>query len=669
MKISVIIFLIISLGLIVYSNSLGNDFVWDDKSFVVQNGLIKNLRFTPLYFLSSSALAKGGLAEENYRPFLPLTYAIDYSFWKLNPLGYHITNLLFHIANALLLFYFVFLITKKKAVALFSSLFFLTHPVQTEAVTWISGRADVLFLFFYLTSLIFYVLYRNKEKLFFYFLSIFLFLCSLLSKEMAATLPLMLIIFDYFYGKKEKIYKRIIRYSAFFLILELYVFLRFNIIGKLAQTDYWTGQMYTTMLTMLKGFVYYIKILFFPLNLCVDYLTFPMSFSAREPAVFLSIAVITIFLLVALFFAKRQRLISFSILWFFITLLPVSNLIPIKILIAERFLYLPSIGYCIAIALAIVLLSDRFRKKPVISYSVFSIGVFLVISYSHLTLARNVEWSDEIILWQKTVEQYPDNSRARHNLAVAYVRRANNLDAAYLEVKKALEIAPEYPMARMMLAGYYAQNKKYDDAIREARRVLRDDPEFLQAYQMVGSIYAIQDEYELAFAEYRKALAKDPDFIEAKFAIANIYSLKENTDLAIEKYKEILAKEPPHHYRPHFAAAYLRMGELYADLGEKQKAISAWKKVSTDFKSEIWFSEISEFLTGKTEVEDLLEKTKDWQSEFKIILYYYIGIKNEMDGNSSVAKEYYKKATNIVTPTIEQFKILATERLKNLERS
>jgi len=125
MKTSIMIFLIISVGILIYSNSLGNDFIWDDTGFIIKNDYIKDLRLYQTYFISKEPLAQGGLSEENYRPFLPLSLAIDYYFWKLNPLGYHLTNLLFHILNALALFGLIYIITRSRYIAFLASIFFL----------------------------------------------------------------------------------------------------------------------------------------------------------------------------------------------------------------------------------------------------------------------------------------------------------------------------------------------------------------------------------------------------------------------------------------------------------------------------------------------------------------------------------------------------------------
>jgi tetratricopeptide (TPR) repeat protein len=667
-KTSVLIFLIVSLGIVVYSNSLGNDFVWDDTAFVIENDFIKNPRLIPIYFTSKEALAQGKLAEENYRPFLPLSFFIDYFFWKLNPLGYHLTNTLFHIANAILVFFLIQALTGRKLIAVFTSLFFVTHPIQTESVTWISGRADVLFLFFYLASLILYINYTKKNRLILYFASLLSFACGLLSKEMAATLPLILILYDFFYGKKEKASLRAIRYFPYFLTLEAYLFTRFYIIGKLAQAGYWTGNAYTTMLTMAKGIVYYIGLLIYPVNLCNDYLRFPVSTSIREHSVFFSILTVIILIAGAVTLAKKFKHMSFSIFWFFITLGPAMNIIPINILIAERFLYLPSIGYCFFAATSIILLSEKIGKKPILKRSFFYCAAFLICVYSYLTMARNAEWSDSIALWKKAVKVCPDNDRAHYSLALAYRSRGKDIDMAYEEARKAIEIEPRYLHPRLITASYHISKGQREEAVKELKYAIKSDPNFLHARRFLGGIYAAQGEYDLAYNEFKKVVALDPDFLEAKVDMATLYLLKDDIDSGIKEFNKILRKSPPYHYRSLYAAIHLRLGELYFMIGDKESAIRSWRKVYEDFKYQIWFYEISKFLIGKISFEELLAETPEWQPEFKAICYYYVGIKKEIDQDLETAETYYRKSIDTPTPSFLQIKILAAKRLEKLKK-
>lgn len=667
MKISVIIFLIIGLGVIVYSNSLGNDFIWDDDSFVIRNDFIKNLKLIPRYFTSKEALAEGPLCLENYRPFLVLSYSIDYYFWKLNPLGYHITNLIFHILNAIFVFYLIMLLTKDRFIGLLTSLFFLTHPIQTEAVSWISGRADVLFLFFYLASLVFYIIFVNNKKLLFYIFSLLLFSFSLLSKEMAASLPLVLILLDIFYGKKEKIGNLAIRYLPFFLILESYVFVRFYIIGRLAQADYWAGNFYMTILSMAKGITYYIKLLIYPANLCADYLRFPISNSIADRSTIFSVTFIVFIIILAIYLARKIKEISFSIFWFFITLLPAANIIPIRILIAERFLYLPSIGFCFIIAILIMVVSSRIKRMYFLKYFIFSYAVFLIFIYSYLTMLRNVDWSDEVVFWKKNVDSYPNNERAHLNLSVAYLSRYKDIEKAYKEAKKAIAISPRYSRPRMIVASYFVNKNRFDDAAGVLSNAIKRNPEFLEPYVFLGGIYAFQGKYDLAYKQYRKALARDPYFLEAKLSIAVLHTVEGNPELAISEYERILKEEQLEHYRSHYAAAYLRFGELYANLGDNENAIKMWNKVYEDFSDQIWFYEISKFLVDKTSLEEALKKIESWQPDFKIMGYYFVGIKKEMSGDYKEASKYYNASLNTISESLTPIKTLAKKHLDKIE--
>ena len=463
MKIYFIIFLIISIGIIIYSNSLGNDFVWDDHFLVVNNDFIKNAHFIPSHFISRNALASEDFGQI-YRPLVMLSYTADYFFWKLNPMGYHFANVISHIINAIAVFYLVLLLTKNRFVGLLSALIFLTHPVGTEAVAWISGRKDVLFLFFFLTALIAYIRYARRKQLIFYASSLIFFLFALFSKEMAASLPFILILYDWLYGRDEKVRLKPARVVPYFLILGIYVAMRFLALGKFAEGAYYTGYFYTTFLTMLKGIAHYVKLLFYPVGLCAEYFTFPIATSVRDHTVLLSMALILGLMALGFILAKRSKHVTFAIFWFFITLGPVMNIIPINVLIAERFLYLPSIGFAMAIAVLFKFLFEKFKKKAFLKYAILFVQVIVILLYSYLTMSRNTTWANDEVLSKKILEKYPDNYRIRYNLAVTYMRKDNSLEKAYREIQKTIKIAPDFLPAKMLLYKYYYRTNQREKA-------------------------------------------------------------------------------------------------------------------------------------------------------------------------------------------------------------
>ncbi|MFQ5953195.1 MAG: tetratricopeptide repeat protein, partial [Candidatus Omnitrophota bacterium] len=664
MKISLIILLIISIGIIVYSNSLGNDFVWDDETFIIMNDYIKNLSFAPLYFTSRYALASGDLAHENYRPFLPLSYAIDYFVWKLDPMGYHLTNLVFHVLNALLLFYVVILITKDRYIAFFSSLIFLTHPVQTEAVTWISGRADVMFLFFFLSSFILYIKYGNSGKLFFYSFSLLSFIFALFSKEMAASLLFVFILYDWLYGKEKRLGPRVIAYFPFLLVLGLYILIRFAILGRFAQTGYWTGDFYTTFLSMLKGVMYYIKVLLYPVGLCADHLTFPISRSIKDPLILFSLFVIMALLALSFFLAKRMKNVSFSILLFFITLAPVANIIPIKILIAERFLYLPLAGFAVLVAAIVRFFYIKFSGKPVIKYPLLVFSAALIFVYSSLTLARNHDWADEVVFNEKIIEVYPDNPRAHYNLAFALMRREGDLRRSHEELKKTIQIMPEHYRARMLLASQYVYAGRPEDAINELKRVIEIKPELSDAYKRLAYVYEMQEKYDNALGQYERLLAWDPLDLEANAGIANLYALRGEEERSTQAYKQILSKEELYRGRPQYAVVYLELGSVYASTGKSELAGKTWSEIYKRLGGHTILGRISGFLADNITLEELLEAMEGWPQKYKVLGFYYIGVKKELEGDLEEAKAYYKKCLEVPTKTIEHAAMLAGRKLK-----
>jgi len=272
-------------------------------------------------------------------------------------------------------------------------------------------------------------------------------------------------------------------------------------------------------------------------------------------------------------------------------------------------------------------------------------------------MARNLEWADEIKFWKKNAEIYPTNERAYYNLAVAYISRENDLEKAYEEAKKAIEQAPEYCHPRIITASY---------AIKELKIAISVDPGYLFSYAFLGDIYSFLGEYGPAYKEYKKALAIDSDFFKAKLGIANLYVMKGETETAIIEYEKMLSGERLSHSRAYYAAAYLQLGDLYASIGCEYKAMESWKKVCDEFDDQIWFSEIAHYLTGTKKLSKLLKEMESWQPEFKMVGYYHIGFKKEMDGDLSGAVTYYLEVANIATKAQNHLKNLALKRLSRI---
>ncbi|MFA5199688.1 MAG: tetratricopeptide repeat protein [Candidatus Omnitrophota bacterium] len=521
------VILIVFVTALVYANCLINMFIWDDYAVIVENNFVKSWENIPALFNQnylSDYIKKGdwyfvdsssGSGETSYRPVATLTYFIDYAFWKLNPFGYHLTNLLLHIINALLIYFFIHLITKKKRIALLSSLLFALHPVNSEAVNVISFREDLLVLAFFLSSLILYIKlnkFSGMKKAVFYSLSLFSFFLALFSKEMAIILPLILILYDYFFvlkGKLKGILARFRYYSGYIIILLFYLFMRFFlIVNNHLPVTYPGESFYINILTMSKVMATYLKWLFSPGDIystIPDWSDLTVNYFFDFWVLFSIVLLIACFLL-AIRIHKSSKYYSFTIFWFFITLLPVSNLFPMTNYIASRFLYLPALGFCF---FAGVLLNKKGVKK--LKY----LPLVILAIYSVLAFERNASWEENTEFHLRMAQRYPNNSLIHLELGNCYYK-AGLIDKAIKEYKIVLKLDPGLAWAYSNLGFAFTRKEQYKEAIACFSQAIKIDPDDPKVYDSLAVTYAKSKKWQEAKKAWVKALEIDPGFEVAK---------------------------------------------------------------------------------------------------------------------------------------------------------
>jgi len=516
MKTAIIIITIFVLAIGVYANSFNNSFIWDDYSFVAENKAIRSLNNIPSLFTEAGTVAKEALSEDVYRPLMPFSFAIDYHLWKLNPGPYHVVNTLFHAFNAILFFFIARCILKKALPAIFAAAIFAVHPIQTEAVTWISGRADVLFLFFYFLGWLAHIGYRQRpdrpKKL--YIAALLCFILAVLSKEMAITLPLVLILYDIFFvsgPEKRKIKAAVMYYTPFFIIITGMLLLRFHMLGHIQQCGWWGGSPYSNFITMIKIFAGYLKLIVFPVRLSAEYVI-PISHTLLDPKVIFSSILLLSVLFSGIILFKRSRTISFGIVLFCLTLLPVSNIVPLRTLIAERFLYLPSVGFCLIIASSFAEIHKRLISKGTIfaSAAVIACISLLLMAYSIRTVNRNRDWKDSLSFWSATVESAPASARAHYNLGNA-LDNTGKRNEAIREYKMAIGLDETYGEPHNNLGTVYVEIGRLDDAEKEYRIAVALEPDSSKSHYNLGLLYNKKGMFKSALYEYQKAVELDKD--------------------------------------------------------------------------------------------------------------------------------------------------------------
>ena len=550
---------------IVFCNTLDNTFVYDDSVTIVKNNLIKSWKNFHTLFSFNYFILSG---ELSYRPLVTLSYFIDYSLWGANPGGFHLTNLLLQTANTLLFYLFLKRVTKSNTLACFSTLLFTAHPILTETVNSISYREDLLTALFFLIAFILYLKinkpFFNKSKFLLYYLgSLFSYLLALFSKEMAITFPILLILFDIFYLPSGKPLQAFIKklkgiYIGYFSVTAFYLFIQFvvfrHVYIKLDQTR-------QSLFVMIKVLASYLKLLFLPFNLNADYVVPPIT--AGIISFIISVLLVTTVIIITIRLCKNNKQYWFFISWFFITLLPVSNIIPIGNIMAERYLYIPIMGFSGIIGILV----QKFNLKNPLVAICFTIVIFIL---GVMCINRNGIWRDELALWYSTAIREPDSARAHHNIGV--VHSANGYyEYAESEYKKTLEINPKDIEAHYNLGNAYERKGILDNAIKEYQEVIRYNPYYADAYNNLGSIYKKRLFLDEAAELYKKAIRCNP-------FNPNYYN-----NLGLVYHEEKLYKEAVTEFtrslkiNSETSTTHNHLGNTYKEMGNIKDALSEYK--------------------------------------------------------------------------------------------
>lgn len=596
--------LILLIAIIIYFNALFTPFIWDDTHLILSDKSIKELRFIPRIF--SSTLYKDTLGGSNYyRPIQSLSFMIDWYMWKDNPFGYHLTNLIFHLINIVLVYLLIIMITGKKSVSIFASTLFAVHPINTEAVTYISGRSDPLCTVFFLSSVICYIKYRfTQHRIKTYLISsVFLFTLALLSRESALVLPLILILFDAVYIDNKLRAKSLMTYGLYFFVLFIYVFLRIWGLGFFffIQRLPLYGN-FTFLITKIVSS--YFLLLTFPIYLHMERYIF-VSDNILETTNLLSFIFVLLLFALLLIFYRRSRFNFFCLSWFFITLLPIMNILPLNATIAEHWLYIPSMGvYMLVSSFSVYILHQLLKEDKKIYLIVFRLFfIFLLSFFSIRTILRNMDWQRPAIFFAKLIHYSPFSARAHYSLGCIYMRRGY-LDDAKEEFKKAAVYGPALPFGFLGLSKVAFLNDDYDTGTKYLKRALELNPFLRNSRDLMRNVLfeknkriqrlskAVEQKPKNKMAHLRLAylyldymlyfeamdssysvLNIEPENREAHFILGWIFYKLGIITSAIEEFKYILSLNPDD------LEAKNNLGICYAKLGRYDLARRQWEQV------------------------------------------------------------------------------------------
>lgn len=619
--------------LLAYANTFRVPFQYDDVDRMIKRPFVRDVR---LFFDPAGREKFANEHDFKRRPVGYLTFAVNYWLHGTDVVGYHIVNLAIHAANALLLYRLVVLSfltpglqksslkDRAQILALFSALLFASHPIQTEAVTYIVQRLASLATFFYLLSLVAYIKWRlvqqrvkvkagagaeAEEKALFekdehmkssaftyawYFLSLVSAVLAMKTKEMSFTLPVIMTLYEiiFFRGKVGSRVLGMIPLLMTMLIIPISVA---GTTGKpFAELMSDAGGMFRAhstlsrweyLATEMRVIVTYIRLLLWPVGQSLDH-DYPLHHSFFDPAVYLSLLILSAIAGIGVYCLYRSRsalrdprhssspttslslrLMAFGIFWFFITLAVESSIIPIADVISEHRLYLPSIGFILACMSALFFAAEKLTARPEGSVkTLIALLATTTLVLAGLTFARNMAWKTEVSLWEDVIQKSPMKARGYNGLGLAYYDM-RQYDGAIEQFERAVSLYPSYGVAFNNLGNALSQKGLYDRAIEAQTRAIALEPENPVLYFDRGVSLAGRGDYDGAIRDYTRAIAIDPGYADAYNNLGFVYHLSGAFPLAIEHYSKAIALDARN------ALFFGNRGLAYASNGELDKAI------------------------------------------------------------------------------------------------
>ena len=539
-----------------YFKCLPYPFLNLDDPYYINNSYIRDLTWKGIYNIFSQPIV------DNYFPLQILSYAIDFQIWHVQPFGYRLHNVVLHILNAALIFLLLKKIFSNTWVSFLAALLFGLHPVNVESVTWVAERKNVLSLALMLSSFLAYLYYveeqRPARRKGFYLLAFFLFLLAVLAKVSAVVLPLLFILYDLCFQKRPKWEMIRDKIPCFFLALLFSVLTVWIYHGGKYLADYHGGSLYTTFLAMINVFVEYIIYLIVPVYLDHLYWT-PIPRSILERQVLLSMAAIFLLALLAWRSFRKERIFFFWLGWFFISLLPVLNIVPLVILRADRYMYLPAIGFFYLVCWGLWKIG-RAEFRP------FRLPIFIFCSvvvagtYASLTMERNKLWRDSVIFWGESLKKYPESVTPYEYIGNIYISRGkNDLGISYLQA--GLRYNPNnVTLINSLAVAYKSKNdlKKAEDLLIRANRI---DPMDSATYNNLGTIYFQEGQMEKGRSYLQRALVIDPKSASARCNLGAVFYSLNQYEKAIREL-ENARKLSPGSIEP-----YLNLAVIYRQKG------------------------------------------------------------------------------------------------------
>jgi hypothetical protein len=524
-KKSIAIVIIVLFTIIAYGNTMQNAFAWDDGDTIIRWEATRSWKNVPAMLAGATPPGHPG----NYRPIRNILYIASYHLFGLNPTGYHIQAIILTIAIAILVYLITDLLVKSPFTALVTGIFFALHPMHVEAFTWITSSMDMFGMLFGFGAIYTYLRWRITNRTWQYTVALLLTFLAIFSNEVTLSIPILIALVTYLFPTKN-IKHTYIAVAPFFLAIVANWYVRVTLLHIGARFYYIENSIWKTFLIMLRAFWVYVQTLVFPTNLTINHALGSgitswsieliekgsraniavKALTITDPIVLLSFTIIFVLFLSAVLVHKKHPIYSFAVLWFFISMIPVSNLIPTEAMMTERYAFLASYGYVLMLALLCTTFARMTSLSTLRSRLAWATIAIIILFYTGKTIQRNSEWQHDGLLWQTAVARNKDAHLPHLSLASYYVA-AGNVQGALDMYLSAVELSPNQADIDVFIAAMYHSLGKDTESVIYLNRAIKKNPWHAEAYFRLGNIYKTSEQYNLAISAYANGLKIIPD--------------------------------------------------------------------------------------------------------------------------------------------------------------
>ena len=520
---------IVITGTAVFANSLPNAFHFDDSHSVVENPWIRSFRHLPRWFSDVSTFTV--LREnQNYRPVLLVTYALNYAVGGLRPAAFRWLNLALHLASAVLVLLLARELLRRirpdaplEWLAFLAGAIFAFHPLQSEIVNYISSRSDGLCAFLYLLAFFLWVranaAARPGRAVALRVGAVAAFAGGLLVKEVAITLPATLWLWEVLIERQAGIrlgWRRLAAYAALAVVAIAYLALRAHLLRGYDTRYRSITPPLQYFYTQLHAWFYYVRLFLVPVGLCVDP-DYAMSRTFLEPRVVAAAAGFVGTAGLAVWLRRRRPEVTFGLAFFWVTLLPTSSFLPIAEAVNEHRPYLGNAGLCLIVALLLGASLPRLLGGRVAR----GVAVAVLVALAALTVMRNRVWRDDLSLWQDVVRKAPQSGRAHLNYGLALLGRGRSAEAL-VEYHECARRWPAYSYCYINRSIIYRERGEWTAALTDLKNAERLTPTLFWVPFYQGVTHDAMGQREAAAAAFARTIAISPGFADARYRYAKV---------------------------------------------------------------------------------------------------------------------------------------------------